>query len=72
MEKKNTRGSTKEDLTQLLFQARAGEEQAILKILELYHPEMEKLAETIRMPKEDTIQSLRLELIEFIKIFPTQ
>ncbi|WP_340014058.1 helix-turn-helix domain-containing protein [Paenibacillus sp. FSL K6-1318] len=72
MEKKNTRGSTKEDLTRLLFQARAGEEQATLKILELYYPEMEKLAETIRMPKEDTIQSLRLELIEFIKLFPTQ
>ncbi|MHA7582400.1 hypothetical protein ACX12E_18735 [Paenibacillus vandeheii] len=29
-------------------------------MLELYHPEMEKLAETIRMPKEDTIQSLRV------------
>ncbi|MEF3355811.1 MULTISPECIES: helix-turn-helix domain-containing protein [unclassified Paenibacillus] len=67
MEETDTRGFEEEGLAQLLVKARSGEDKAILKILEIYHPEMEKLSKTIRMPKEDAMQSLRLELIEFIK-----
>lgn len=67
MEKKNFRGTETEDILTLLSEARAGSEQAMNQLLDIFSPQMEKQTRILRMPKEDAMQSLKLGLIIFIR-----
>lgn len=51
----------------LLSRARAGDDKSMQEILEIFQPQMENHAKMIKMPKEDVIQSLKSELILYIK-----
>ncbi|WP_322906258.1 hypothetical protein [Paenibacillus campi] len=51
----------------LLEQARRPDgQQAMLKLLDYYEPEMRQLSRYMPMSQEDAMQSLRLELIELL------
>ncbi|MGD8192180.1 helix-turn-helix domain-containing protein [Brevibacillus ginsengisoli] len=51
----------------LVHDAQRGNNQAIETLLELFEPNMEKLSWFIRMPREDSKQYMRLELLQMIQ-----
>lgn len=60
-----------EQFMTLLQQARQPDgQQAMLKLLDYYEPEMRQLSRYMHMAPEDAMQSLRLELIELLKEQP--
>lgn len=69
MEEKNVTGSEAKDISTLLKGAQSGDEKAMIQLLEIFSPQMEKHAKMLRMSKEDAMQSLKLELILFIQNF---
>ncbi|MDU0205846.1 MULTISPECIES: helix-turn-helix domain-containing protein [Paenibacillus] len=53
-------------LEDLLQKAQGGDKGSIEIILQYFEEEIIYLAKFIKMPKEDAIQTLKLELIEYI------
>lgn len=50
-----------------LERAQSGDHQALLKILDFLHPDMEHLASFIKLPREESIQAMRVAMIEAIR-----
>lgn len=68
MEKKNSKVIiTDTEFSHLLDEARNNNNHAVLKLLSLFEPDILKLSSFIKMPKEDVMQSLKLELISLFK-----
>ena len=59
--------SENDSFCMMLKRAEAGDNQALLKVLETFQSEMEYLAGFIKMPKEDSIQEMKTVLIEKIR-----
>jgi Helix-turn-helix domain len=49
-----------------ILNAQEGSKDALIKVIEYFTPEIEYLSRYIRMSKEDAVQSITLELIEYI------
>lgn len=68
MEKENIRLSKGEQkvFEQLIIEAKNGDLKALEEIIELLDKEIEYLSNFINMPREDALQSLKVEVIELI------
>lgn len=67
MEKEDVKNVINEtEFIGLVELARAGDQDAFMKIVDIFEDEMEQLAKYIKMPKEDVMQSLKLGLLELI------
>ncbi|KZE52198.1 hypothetical protein AV540_09985 [Brevibacillus parabrevis] len=51
----------------LVHEAQKGNDQAIVTLLKLFEPTIEKLSWFIRMPQEDSKQCMRLGLLQMIQ-----
>jgi hypothetical protein len=51
----------------LMDEARKGNNEAMLQLLEWFEPEIHALARFINMPKEDSIQEIKAQFIAFIR-----
>ncbi|NUU54791.1 hypothetical protein HP548_11950 [Paenibacillus taichungensis] len=67
MEKEDVKNVVNEtEFIGLVELARSGDQDAFMKIVDIFEDEMEQLAKYIKMPKEDVMQSLKLGLLELI------
>lgn len=65
MEKENSLETISDsEFLALLSLAKQHDSDAILKLLHYFEEEMIKLSQFIRIPKEDAIQSMKLEMID--------
>ncbi|WP_429847369.1 helix-turn-helix domain-containing protein [Brevibacillus panacihumi] len=69
MEKENKISVTQKNppFSTLLLNARSGDGASIIKIVEIFEPDIYNLARFIQLPQEDVIQTLKAELIQLIK-----
>ncbi|WP_152523336.1 helix-turn-helix domain-containing protein [Brevibacillus thermoruber] len=51
----------------MMDEARKGNNEALLQLLEWFEPEIHALARFIKMPKEDSIQEIKAQFIAFIR-----
>ncbi|WP_160036963.1 helix-turn-helix domain-containing protein [Paenibacillus sp. An7] len=58
---------TDSEFLKLLQEAKQGEPEAMLKIIDLYQEDIEKISKAIRIPKEDAVSHIITELIEYIQ-----
>lgn len=61
-------GASAEDaeFVTLLERSRAGDSNALLRIIEMLEPDMKNLSRGMRMEQNDAMQTLRTELIELV------
>jgi hypothetical protein len=55
------------EFERMMDEARKGNNEALIKLLEWFEPEIHALARFIKMPKEDSIQEIKAQFIEFIR-----
>jgi hypothetical protein len=69
MEKENDSGIMSEDefLSLLSLLQEQNDETATITLLNFYEEDMIRLIRFMRMPKEDALQSMKVELIELFK-----
>ncbi|WP_246187896.1 hypothetical protein [Paenibacillus tengchongensis] len=69
MEKEDDRGIISEDefLKLLSLVQEQNDETATLKLLDLYEQDIIRLSKYMRMPKEEAIQGMKVELLELLK-----
>lgn len=58
---------SEQEISNLLNDAQNGDQQAIETLIHFFEPELKKLTWFIRMPQEDSLQSLKLALVEMIQ-----
>lgn len=56
-----------EAFAKTLKKAQNGDKEAMQKILDAMEPDIRQLSKFIRLPKEDAVQSLKVELIAIVK-----
>lgn len=56
-----------ESFKKTLLSAQSGDKEAMQKIIDIMEPDIKHLSKFIRLPKEDAIQSLKVELIAIVK-----
>ncbi|WP_160037238.1 hypothetical protein [Paenibacillus sp. An7] len=66
-EKDATTVITDREFLKLLQEARQKESEAMLQIIELYQDDIEKISNSIRIPKEDAKSHIIVELLEYIQ-----
>lgn len=59
--------SQHESFDVIFERARSGDNGAMLQVLDLLQPEMERMACFIKMPREESIQEIKSQLIELIR-----
>lgn len=69
MEKERVRNITSEydSFAMILEKAQDGDQEAMQEILNTFEPDIKQLSKFIRLPKEDAIQALKVELITIVK-----
>lgn len=58
--------SNSDRFTQIVRQAQQGDKVSMLEIINLFSDDIEYLSKYIMLPKEDAIQSLKVELINIV------
>lgn len=66
MEKERLRDNETCNLEYILQKAQTGDKESIEAVLLYFEEDINNLAKYIKMPKEDAVQTLKLELIEYI------
>ncbi|MDF2521257.1 MAG: hypothetical protein K0R84_1885 [Clostridia bacterium] len=68
MEKERTRGVTQESkqFMQTVKRAQNGDKESMEEILNLFEDDIEHLSRFIKLPREEVIQALKIELITII------
>ncbi|WP_338553631.1 hypothetical protein [Paenibacillus sp. KS-LC4] len=68
MEAENAKAAMSDDeFLRLLHLVQQNDEQATLALIHFFEPEMKRISRFIRMPQEDAMQSMIVELLALLK-----
>lgn len=68
MEEKNASSAiTDNEFVILLQEAKKGQSEALLNIIELFRDDIERVSRTIRIPREDAVSHIVTELLEYVQ-----
>ncbi|UUZ82885.1 helix-turn-helix domain-containing protein [Paenibacillus sp. P26] len=65
-EEKSGEHEAADHLEGILKRAQAGDKESMELIVKYFEDEINRLAKYIKLPREDAVQTLKLELIEYI------